>query len=295
MKIFVTGSTGLIGSQLCQDLVKQNHHVIECHHGPKNFKNNSVSMDLLQISSLNKIFSKIKPDVVVHCGAITDVDYCENHPETAYTVNSDSTEEIANICNENKIFLIYLSTDYVFNGSKGDYKESDPVDPINVYGMSKLEGENRIKSFGKNWCIIRTSTPFGIHSTKQSFPIFVINSIKNSKKIKIPIDQITSPTFVKDLSLSICEIINKKITGLYNISGSTQISRLEFANLIAKNCTLNEHYIIPSYMHDLDWIARRPKNSSLNVNKINSILDKKCNPIHNNLKSFITELNSQKS
>ena len=197
LKFLVTGSAGLIGRQVVKDL-SDTHEVFSCYDKSKPEYGNAVKMDLLNHEMISNVLFEIEPDVVIHLGAMTGVDLCEKEESMAFDINTKATQIIAQQCSTLNTFLVYVSTDYVFDGNSGMYYEDSVPNPLSVYGKSKLEGEKMIQTFSSDWCIARTSTPFGLHPTKKSFPIWVIENLQKQKQIDVLTDQFTSPTYVPD-------------------------------------------------------------------------------------------------
>ena len=171
MKFLVTGSSGLVGSQVVKDLVQQNHTVYSCYHNEKPSHGTDVLLDLTDKNKIIQTLQETKPDRIIHLAAMTNVDLCETEKELATKLNILSTEILAKQAAKQQAFFVYVSTDYVFDGLNGMKKEDDSTNPIGFYGKSKLDGELTLNNLASNWCIARTSTPFGIHPTKKSFPL----------------------------------------------------------------------------------------------------------------------------
>jgi len=229
MKCLVTGSAGLIGSQLVFDLEQSGQTVYSCYNKTKPLHGIPIKLDLLNLEEISKTFQKLQPDTVIHLAALTDVEKCESEPKLADSINTKATEQIAKEAEQIECFLVYLSTDYVFDGTKGLYDETDSPNPINHYGKTKLNGEKAVENKDAKWSIIRTSTPFGNHLTKKTFPVWVIENIKKNKTLNLLEDQFTSPTYVQNLSKMILEIVDRNLEGFFHLSGSTRISRYDFA------------------------------------------------------------------
>ena len=282
-KILVTGSAGLIGTQVVKDLLKNNFEVYSCYHNTKPKLGRPIQLDLSKKKDIINIITKIEPNVIIHLAAITDVELCESKSELAKKINTDSTEILAKEAEKNNIFLMYMSTDYVFDGKIGMKKEEDEPNPINVYGKTKLDGEKMLKKISTPNIIVRTSTPFGIHSIKMSFPFWIKKNIELKKDIEVIIDQYTSPTYVPDISKMIIEIVKKKITGIVHIAGSNRISRYEFALMIAKKMNNSGDIIKPVKMKYMNWNAQRPIDSSLDITKSEKILKIKPKQLEENI------------
>jgi len=255
--LFVTGHKGLLGSKI----IKYSEI----------FPKERIDITKKEIFTAIK---KVNPDVVIHCAAFTNVDECEIQKEKAWEVNVTGTENVAQACQEVDGKMIYISTDFVFDGKKGMYKETDKTNPINYYGKTKLEGEKRVKEICKNYVIARTSVLYGWHE-RLNFVTWVIEQLKNKNKIKIVTDQYTSPTLADNLAKALLEIAEKDIRGLYHVTGSERINRYDFALKIADRFDLDKGLITPILSKELNQKAERPKDSSLSIEKIKNKVETK--------------------
>ena len=289
LKFLVTGSAGLIGRQVVKDL-SETHEVFSCYNKSKPEHGNIIKMDLLNHEMISNVMSENKPDVVIHLGAMTAVDLCDAQQDNALKINSQATEILAKECSKINSFMVYVSTDYVFNGNSGLYKENDATNPLGFYGKSKLLGEKSIQNFSSNWCIARTSTPFGLHPTKKSFPIWVIENLQKQKQIDVLTDQFTSPTYVPSLSRMLIEISERHLTGIIHVAGASKISRYEMASLVSDKLGLDGKLLREISINDIKWEAQRPKDSSLNVSKAISTLNQKPQKIDQDVNLFIDEI-----
>jgi len=289
LKFLVTGSSGLVGRQVVNDLSKS-HEVFSCYNKSKPEYGNAIKMDLLNHETISNVLFEIKPDVVIHLGAMTGVDLCEKEESMAFDINTKATQIIAQQCSTLNTFLVYVSTDYVFDGNLGMYYEDSVPNPLSVYGKSKLEGEKMIQTFSSDWCIARTSTPFGLHATKKSFPIWVIENLQKQKQIDVLTDQFTSPTYVPSLSRMLIEISERHLNGIIHTAGASKISRYEMAQMISEKLGLDGKLLREISINDIKWVAPRPKDSSLNVSKAISILNQKPQKIDYDVNLFIDEI-----
>jgi len=290
MKFLVTGSAGLIGSQIVKDLVQKNHTTYSCYHDKKPLQGIPTHLDLSDENQIIEILQEIKPDRIIHLAAMTGVDLCEAEKELATLINTKATEILAKQAAKQKIFFLYVSTDYVFDGINGMKKEDDPSNPLGFYGKSKLEGELVLNKLASSWCIARTSTPFGIHPTKKSFPLWVKENLEAKKEIPVLIDQFTSPTYVPNLSKMLIEITIRQIIGIIHVSGATRISRYALAELVADKLHLDKNFLIPTKIDTMNWKAQRPKDSSLDVSFAAEILNEKPQIIQQSLVHFIKDV-----
>jgi dTDP-4-dehydrorhamnose reductase len=277
-KILITGSSGLVGSYFCRLTTLKKYRAYTLFHlEPTNF-GNSFSVDLSNSPGIfRQVLNEVEPDIIVHLAAMTNVDQCEIERNTADKINHLSVKQLVNYIGNNKeCYLLYVSTDYVFDGEKGDYVEADETNPINWYGMTKLLGEQELlKCNSENWFIATTSTPYGVHAKKLSFPSFVVTNLSQKHEINVLTDQITSPTYALNLTEMMLELIDNRMKGIMHLSGSSQISRFKQAQEIASAYDLNKELIKPASIEGMRWKAHRPKNSSLNIQKAYATLAKK--------------------
>ncbi len=267
MNVLITGSNGQLGKEL--SLILNNS--IKLSHD---------DLDLKNVNNIENILNNYNFDTIINCAAMTNVDKCENNINDAYYVNGLALKYITDYCNKNNIYLINISTDYVFNGNKGNYNENDIPYPVNYYGLSKLIGDNYANSYN-NSLIIRTS---GVYGSKNNFPMYVINNLKNNNKINA-FDNYYSPVNAKVLAFSIYKLLNLKLKGILNISG-IRLSRYEFALKIAEKFNLNKNLINKIDYNSIKLVAKRPYDSSLNNEKAKNILKYNFDDINYNLNEF---------
>jgi dTDP-4-dehydrorhamnose reductase len=289
MKFLVTGAAGLIGTQVTKDLQSLNHIVYSGYHETLPIHGIPIKLDLTNLDSLKTIIDKINPDKIIHLAAQTGVDLCETEQELTRTVNVTATKILAQQAAKNNCFFVYVSTDYIFDGNGTMKKESDVPNPLGFYGQSKLEGELALNDLASGWCIARTSTPFGFHTTKKSFPLWVKENLESKKEIPVLIDQFTSPTYVPNLSQMLIEIATRQISGIIHLAGSTRISRYDLALLIANKLNLEKKLLISAKIDNMNWKAQRPRDSSLDVSLATEILEEKPQKIEQSLESFFLE------
>jgi len=269
-KILVTGASGLLGYNIVKRAKKYfKTYEISPTHRTKPLFSESVKMNITNENDVLQVFKKFTPDVVVHTAAETNVDKCEMDKEYALKVNTVGTKIMAEACGEVGAKIVYVSTDYVFNGEKGLYKEEDEPHPINYYGLTKLMGENYVMKLCKDYVVVRTSVLYGWHRWKPNFVTWTITSLKTGRRITVVNDHFNSPTLADNLAEAILEVIENDLIGLYHVSGRERISRFEFALKIAENFDLDSSLVKPIRMNELKvWVAKRPIDSSLCVNKI---------------------------
>jgi len=297
VKLLITGASGLLGSKLCELAIRKNYEVYSAYSQHKPLHGTQIRFDVSNKNAVEKIFEKIKPEAVVHAAALTNVDKCELEKELAWKTNIEGTENIAKSCKKHQVFLVYVSTDYVFDGEKGMYKETDKPAPINYYGLTKLKGEESVKNLTNKYCIARPSVIYGsIPATgKINFALWLLDKLKRKEKAKIVTDQWNSPTLNTNLANEILEVLERKLTGIFHLAGATRLSRHEFAKLLAETFSLDRNLIKPVSSKEISWIAKRPKDSSLNVDKACQTLRNKPQKIHEALKKMKKEIEQKNS
>ena len=293
MKILVTCAAGLVGHQVVRDLEEQGDTVYSGFHNTKPERGVPTQIDLSCSDKIKQVITKVNPDAIIHLAAITNVDQCEKEKDLALKINAQATETLSKQAAKYNSFFVYVSTDYVFDGKYGMKKEIDEPNPIGYYGQSKLEGEKAVMNLASSWCIARTSTPFGLHPTKKSFPVYLVENLLANKNINVVVDQFTSPTYVPNLSKMLIEIAKRQIVGLVHLAGATRISRYELAELLADKLNLDKKLLKPVNISDMDWSARRPKDSSLDVSKALSLLNEKPLIIEQAIDYFVKEIKPQ--
>ena len=290
MRFLVTGSAGLVGRQVIKDLLQSHKDVISCYCYSTPEGGIATPLDLSNIDMTSQVIQQAKPDVIIHLAAMTNVDQCETEKDLATKINAKATAIIAEQAAKLGSFLVYVSTDYVFDGERGMRKESDLTGPINQYGISKLQGEKAVQENATEWCIARTSTPYGIHPKKKTFPIFVAENLMAGNQVDVITDQYTSPVYVPNLSRMLIEIGSKKITGILHVGGATRISRYEMAEMVAEKLNLDKKLLHPTNMGAMHWVAKRPKDTSIDISEAASILKEKPIGVEKGLGLLIKEM-----
>ncbi len=277
MKIFVTGASGLLGSKVVEFANKEGHRIFSGYLNHMIGHPNPIKIDVKDKKNILNVITEIRPEVIIHCAALTDVDECEINKKMAIRINSDGARFIAEAAKEINAYLAFISTDYVFDGTKGMYKENDIAKPINFYGYSKLIGEKAIAKITENYMIARTSVVFGARSMfgKKNFALWIKENLSQKQEINVLIDQYVSPTLNTNLAKMLLEACEKSLRGVYHMSGLSRISRYDFSIMLAEILDLDESLIKKSRMSDMHWRAKRPKDSSLDVSKAYKILKTK--------------------
>jgi len=247
----IIGSEGMLGHDLVDILSKENEINTTTIY----------TLDITDIEKTIKTVQEINPDVVVHAAAFTDVDESESKADLAYKVNSLGTRNVAVACKEIDSAMVYICTDYVFDGTKGSsYYEYDQTNPQSIYGKTKLAGEIYIRDILSKFYIVRTSWLYGHHGP--NFVKTMLDLAKTTDKISVVNDQIGSPTYTVDLATAIAELIKKPLYGIYHITNSEHCSWYEFAREIF-NVAGIEVDLTPVKTEEFPRPAPRPKYSVL--------------------------------
>lgn len=264
MKFFITGGSGLLGKRIATVADDETELVLSHNSNPTD---NTIKCDITNQEAVEKIITKENPDVIIHCAAMTNVDLCEDKIEDAYNINANATGYLAKAAENINAKIIYVSTDFVFDGTKGNYKENDEVNPLGIYAKSKYEGEVQLQKYSTNWAIARVSVLYGWHE-RFNFTSWVVDELRKGNEINIVTDQINSPTLADNAAEAMFEIAKQDKNGIYHTAGNDLISRYDFTQKIAEVFGLNKELIKPTTSDKFIQKAPRPKDSSLNVSKI---------------------------
>jgi len=220
------------------------------------------------------------------------VELCETQRELANTINYGATRTIARSAREMNAFVVYVSTDYVFDGEKGMYRETDDPSPINFYGFSKLKGEQAIRDLLSDYLIARSSVIYGSvpASGKMNFALWLLDVLGNGKSATVVTDQYVSPTLNTNLAEMILDAIDRRITGTLHLAGASRVSRYEFALCLCKEWGLRSSLLQEASMRSMKWVAKRPRDSSLDVSKAMTSLRIKPLTVSESLKTLRREM-----
>ena len=275
MRVLVTGGSSLPGYRTVIKALEMGHEVIgvRWRHpiGVESPNFREVALDIRDLELFERLLRDVRPDAVIHMAAVGDVDLCEKDRGVAWSTTVKPTILISRLSSRLNYFTLYLSTDYVFEGVSGGYREYDPPNPVNYYGLSKLCGEVATLSSPNPSAVVRASTIYGFGPGRRNFAKFLYEKLSVGESVKALIDQYTTPTQATLLAEAIMEIVERGLTGIFHVVGE-RFSRYEFALRFARELGFNTDLIREGRMDEMNWFARRPRDSSLNSDLTRSVL-----------------------
>lgn len=261
-KVLIIGASGFLGNKL-REVFSKEFQVYGTYYS--NPIKDLIQLDIRDEVKVNGLIEEINPDIILLTAAITNVDLCEKDRDLAEAVNHKGVETIVKYSKNRK--LIYYSTDSVFDGEKGDYKEEDIPSPLNHYSKTKLLGEETVKTI-KNHLILRTCMLYSDQAESPKFINWLIRSLREDKKVNVAVDLAATPTLIDDLAQATLALVKSDKEGIYHASGATALSCYEMAMKIVDVFKYDKSLIFQCKNEDLKREARRPKNSSLNISKL---------------------------
>jgi dTDP-4-dehydrorhamnose reductase len=286
-RLLITGDTGLLGSALSAE-ARQRHGVFgisrtvqtpsaEWEHRP---------VDLTDADATVRCLYQIRPNLIVHCAAVTDVEQCERQPEYAHDVNVEATKVLVDWAGRNGAKFVFISTDSVFDGEKGGYCESDLPRPVNQYSRTKLDAEQVVVSLCTDFLIVRTNF-YGWNQTgKPNLGKWMCRKLLRGEALAAFVDVRFSPLFVNDLAKLVLELISQEASGILHVAARDSCSKYEFALLLAESFGLDARVVTPVLLEDFAFQARRPRDTSLVVGKCERLLGREMPTVRERLTSF---------
>lgn len=274
MKVLITGSNGLLGQHLIPVFVQnKTYDVIATGRGanrsPQRDHYIYEAVNLRDAGSVQQLVQKHQPDLIIHSGAMSQVDDCEKNKDACWDTNVGATRYLVNAAEKINAAFIFLSTDFVFDGLSGPYDEEAPVNPINYYGTSKAAAERLVRNSKLSWAIVRTVLVYGVSNDphRSNMITWVKNNLQQGKKIKVVDDQWRTPTLCQDLATGCLLLAEKKATGMFNISGSEVLTPYDMALKTAEYFQLDTSLIEKISSKSLAQPAARPAKTGLVIDK----------------------------
>lgn len=296
-KILITGSNGLLGQKLVNLFSNiGNYEVFALSRGSDrnetSIKYTYYNIDITNSKKLVDLINSLKPHFIINCAAMTNVDECQKEKEKCDLINVEAVKILVNCARENNTHLIQISTDFIFDGNNGPYKEEDEPNPINYYGLSKLKSEDFIISSEIKYTILRTILVFGIvdNMSTNNIVLFVKKALENKQEVTMVDDQYRMPTFADDLAQACLLSIQNLANGVFHISSSELLSVYEMAIQIAKVFELDASLINRISTSQLNQLAKRPPKTGFDLEKSQKILNFPQLPFINRLQAFKNQL-----
>lgn len=268
MKILVTGASGLLGKKVFS-LLKRKHDVTgTCFNSKK--AQHLTKLDLTDLVGIDNFLDHQKPEAVIHIAAITDINTSEQHPYLAKLVNADAAIAIARWCKRNAAQMVYISSDYVFDGEHGPYEEDSEPAPVQIYGFTKLLGEAVMKESSEA-AVVRVAILHGFNDfdDKPVVTTEVVEALKAGSKLTLDSGRLKYPTLIDDVAEGLGVIVKNKLSGIFHLAGSEGVTRYEWALRIARLFNLDESLLTADPDKDSKALPRRPKNVKLLNKRLN--------------------------
>ena len=274
MKVLVTGGNGLLGQHLIKTLLEQKYEVIAIGKGPARIPfpadlYSYFDVDITDGFRLNDLMRSESPEIVVHTAAMTQVDTCELNQNLCFKVNVEGTANLIMEAEAYSRFFIYISTDFVFDGDKGDYSEEDELNPVNWYGFTKMQAESIVQGAEMPWSIVRTCLVYGnaLSGTRTNIVSWVRDNLMGGKNIRVVSDQSRTPTYIADLVQGILLLIRQTATGIFHISGEEVLTPFDMAVKTADFFGLDKNMMEKVDQSTFSQPGRRPLRTGFNIEK----------------------------
>ena len=298
-RILVTGSNGLLGQKLVKNL-KSNQNdfeLIACSRGENRISDQEGyqyhSLDLLNDKEISLCFDLFKPDVVIHTAAMTNVDACEADKENCWALNVECVKTLIQETEKCNSHFIHLSTDFVFDGEDGPYKEDDEPNPLSYYGESKLAAEKLVENCKSPWAIVRTIIIYGIveDMSRSNIVLWAKSALEKKQKLNIVNDQYRAPVLAEDLAEGCVEIARRSAQGIYHLAGKDIMSIVDLVKRVAKYYKLDESYIQEISSASLNQAAKRPPRTGFILDKAIRDLDYQPHSFEEGIAILETQIN----
>lgn len=302
-KILITGTNGLVGRTLLEfeklylifDVYATSLRSDQSENKQPNYSYTQV--DLTKENEVASLIDSIQPNVIIHAAAQSHVDRCAENPDQCKSINVDALQNIINCAKKHQSHIIYLSTDFVFSGNDSVYYENSIIDPVNFYGELKAKAETLLQDQYPQHSIVRTILVYGAPETlsRSNFLIWVYQSLKAGKPIRVVDDQLRMPTYVGDLAQGLVNIAKGKHRGIFHLCGAERCSVYQFAIKIAEFYQLDSSLISPIHTKELKESNFRPVSTSFSLEKSKFILDYHPNSVKEALEYIdLSRLNTYK-
>jgi len=290
MRILLTGVSGLLGLNFAQEMMVE-HEIIGVDRGKlSNAPFKVLRYNLLETGAVNEILDQSKPDCVVNCAALADLDICEEAPDLAKLLNIDLPRQLARACKRHNTPFVHISTDAVFDGSKdGAYTEEDQPNPVGVYASTKLSGEWAVLTENPEAFVARVNFFGWSLSGRRSLAEFFFNNLTHNKSMSGFTDVIFCPMLVNHTARTLVKMLKRELTGVYHLVGPQAMSKYQFGVEIARKFNLREGDITPKSVNFSGLVAKRSNNLRLSTRKLSTALGEDLPNFSTGLDEFYTQ------
>ena len=270
MRALVIGASGQVGGALLEALRARGHEAFGTygHHPAEGL----ARLDVTDRAAVERAVSQARPDWVLCPAGLTHVDYCEDHPAEAFAINRDGALHAAREAGRAGAGFVFYSTEYVFDGERGPYTEEDEARPLSVYGRSKWEGERAVLAGMARAVVVRTTVVYGPDRQEKNFVYQLMRNCRSGQGMRIPADQVSSPTYNEDLAQATVELCERNLGGVYHLAGDGVLDRFAFARLACEVFGLDPSHLTPVATATLGQKALRPLKGGLTIAKARGVL-----------------------
>jgi dTDP-4-dehydrorhamnose reductase len=267
LRVLVTGASGFIGRSCLGAFAEHEVRGTYRSHGAPGL----VHLDLLDLPAIELCLDEFRPEVVIHCAARPSADWCQQNPDAARTLNCDTTQNLVRAARVIQSRVVFLSTDYVFDGEAGPYGEDGAVRPLNTYGRLKLEMEGAVLEANPAGLVIRTTNVYGFDLVSRNFLMGILPQVARGETVRVAEDQYGTPTLVSDLCQAIRRLLEGNVTGVVHVAGPDYVSRLDWARAAATAFGLETGKVIGARTAELHQPAPRPLKAGLLCDRFRSL------------------------
>jgi dTDP-4-dehydrorhamnose reductase len=272
--ILITGASGLLGAHVLKQALGANQKVagIANRYEFQLPGAEIYNVDLTDFAASRRIAAGVQPTAIVHCAAATNVDWCDDHPEQAHQLNVCASSSLAQLAQEIGARFVYVSTDSVFDGDRGNYSETDAPCPCNVYARTKLLGEQEVLRIHPSALIVRVNFYGWSMQNKASLAEWILGRLNEGGTVPGFCDVYFCPTLVDDLAEALLRMMDRGMSGIYHVAGSEKISKFEFASRVATRFGFPQERVVPAAIERAGLRASRPRDTSLQTQKVTAAL-----------------------
>lgn len=274
MRVLISGANGFLGHYLTGLLLRRGHDVIATGAGPCRLPGYPGTgfiyeeMDFTDEPELSRVFTRYRPEFVIHAGARSKPDECELDRAKAFDCNVNGTRHLLAAAANSRAYFLFLSTDFIFDGRQGMYREDDLPGPVNYYGTTKLLAEEQVRNYPYDWGIARTVLVYGKPPAGRSNILTLVSDkLRRGEIFRVVNDQFRTPTYIEDLAGGLASMIEKKATGIYHLSGTDWLTPYEMAVKTAEYLRLDTSLLVKVTAADFPEPARRPSKTGFNIEK----------------------------